>query len=57
MNHVRPRIIDLNLFELKYYRFIVSLDKLSRRYNAANDLSKKKCVSSKTKDVNLKCLM
>ena len=51
---VRSTIIDLNHVELKYYSFMVSLDKCGRRCNVAIDLSTKICVSSKTKDGNVK---
>ena len=51
---VRPTLIDLNLIELKYYPFIVSLDKCRRTCNSGNDLSIKICVPSKTKDINVK---
>ena len=50
----RPFLIDLNPAELKYYLFMVSLDKCSGSYNSLNDLSIKICVSSKRKDINVK---
>ena len=40
-----------NLFELKCYPFIISLDKCSRCWNSVDDLSMKICVPSKAKDV------
>ena len=53
---VRPTVIDLNPVELKYYPFMVSLDKRSGSCNAVDDLSTKICVSSKRKYVNVKLL-
>ena len=50
----RPTLIDLNLIELNYYPFMISLDKCNRSCNAINDLSTKICVPSKAKDVNVK---
>ena len=46
---VRPTVTDLNPVELKYYPFMVSLDKRSGGCNAVDDLSRKICVSSKRK--------
>ena len=51
---IRPTLIDLNPVEFNYYPFMVSLDKYSRSCNAADDLSTKICIPSKTKDVNVK---
>ena len=48
---VRPTLIDLNLVELKYYPFMISLDKCSE---SCNVLSPKICVPKKTKDINVK---
>ena len=48
---VRPNLIDLNPVELKYYPFMISLDKCSGSVNA---LSPKICVPKETKDVNVK---
>ena len=39
----RPTVIDLNSVELKYYPFMVSLDKCSGSCNSANDISTKIC--------------
>ena len=50
----RPTLIDLNPVKLNYYPFMVSLDKCSGTCNAADDLSTKMRVQSKTKDVNVK---
>ena len=47
---VRPTLIDLNPIELKYYPFMISLDK-------CNVLSPKICVPKKTKDINVKVLV
>ena len=51
---VRPIPIDLNFGELKYYPLMIMLDKCSRSCNSGNKLSRKICVPSKTKDVNIK---
>ena len=48
---VRPTLIDLNPVELKYYPFMISLDKCN---GSCNVLSPKKCVLKETKDVNVK---
>ena len=45
---VRPTLIDLNPFELKYYPFTVILDKCIGSCNPGNDLSIKTCVPSTT---------
>ena len=44
---IRPFLIDLNPVELKYYPFIISLDKGSRNGISGIDLSMKICVLSK----------
>ena len=41
---IRPTIIDLNPVELKYYPFMISLDKYS---GSCNVLSPKRCVPKK----------
>ena len=46
-----PTLIDLNLVELKYYPFMISLDKCS---GSCNILSPQICVPKKTKDINIK---
>ena len=51
---IRPTLIDLNPVELNYYPFMNILDKCSGSCNAVDDLSKKICVPSGTKDVNVK---
>ena len=43
---VRPTLIDLHLIELKYYLFMISLDKFNGNCNA---LSPKICVPKKIK--------
>ena len=48
---VRLTFIDLNPVDLKYYRFMISLDK---RNKSCNVLSPKICVTKKTKDINVK---
>ena len=47
---VRPTLIDLNPVELKYYPFMISLDKCSGSCNVS---STKICVLSGTKDLNV----
>ena len=42
---VRPILTHLNLVELNYYPFIISLDKCNGSCNAADDLSKKNMCS------------
>ena len=51
---IRPFLIDLNSVDLKYYPFMVSLDKYSENCNSVNNSSMRICVPSKTKDVNVK---
>ena len=46
---VRPTLIDLNPVELKYYPFMISLDKCSE---SCNVLSPKICVPKETKHLN-----
>ena len=48
---VRPTLIVLKSVELKYYPFIISLDKYS---GSCNSLSPKICVPKETKDSNVK---
>ena len=48
---VSPTVIDLNPIELKYYPFMISLDKCTGRSNV---LSPKICVPNATKDINVK---
>ena len=48
---VRPTLIDLNLVELKYHPFMISLDKCN---GSCNVLSPKARFPKKTKDINVK---
>ena len=48
---VRPTLIDLNPVELKYYPFMISLNKCT---GSCNVLSPKICVPKETKDINVK---
>ena len=48
---VRPALIDMNPVELKYYPFMISLNKCTGRCNI---LSPKICISKETKDINVK---
>ena len=48
---VRPTIIDMNPLELKYYPFMVSLNKCT---GSCNVLSPKISVHKETKDINVK---
>ena len=51
---IRRTLIDLIPVELNYYPFMISLDKFSGICNSVDDISTKICVSSKTKDKNIK---
>ena len=46
---VSPTLIDLNTIELRYYPFMISLDKCS---GSCNVLSPKICVQMKPKNIN-----
>ena len=48
---VRSTLIDLNPVEIKYYPFMISLDKYAGSCNA---LSPKVCAPKETKDINVK---
>ena len=48
---IRPTLIDLYPVELKYYPFMINLDKCSGSFYA---LSPKICTPKKTKDLNVK---
>ena len=48
---VRPTIIDMNPVELKYYPFMISLNKCT---GSCNVLSPKICVPKEAKDINVK---
>ena len=47
---VRPTLVVMNLVELKYYPFMISLNKCT---GSCNVLSPKICVPKKTKDKNV----
>ena len=47
---VRPTLIDMNLIELKYYPFMISLNKCT---GSCNVLSPKICLQNETKDICL----
>ena len=51
---IRSFPIDLSLVELKYYPFMISLDKHNGFGNSINNLSMGTCVPSKAKEVNVK---
>ena len=51
---VRPTIFYLNSVELKYYPFMISLDKCRGSCNFVDHLSTKICIPSKTKEANAK---
>ena len=44
---IKPTPINLNPAELKYYSFMVSLDKDKGSCNSGNDLSMRICIASK----------
>ena len=48
---VRPILIDLNSVELKYYPFMISVDKFTGSFNV---LSPKIYLPKETKDINVK---
>ena len=48
---IKPTLIDLNPVELKYYPFMISLDKCSGSFHA---LSPKICTPKKAKDLSVK---
>ena len=49
-----PTIIDLNPVELKYYLFIITLNKCT---GTCNVLSPKICLPKETKDINFKTFL
>ena len=49
----RPALIDLNTVGLKYYPFMISLDKYNGSINTLSKISVRNCVPNKTEDVNL----
>ena len=50
----RCTLIDLNPIDLRYYPFMISLDKCRGSCNFVDNLSTKIYVPSKTKDINVK---
>ena len=50
---IRPTLINMNPFELKYYPFIISLNKCT---GSCNVLSSKTCVPKERKDISVKAL-
>ena len=55
---IRHTLIDLNLVDFNYYRFMISLDKRNRSCNVVDDSSMiHLCVPSKTKDLNVDYLI
>ena len=48
---IRPTLIDMNPLKLKYYRFMISLNKCT---GSCNPLFPKICVPKETKDKNVK---
>ena len=49
-----PTLIDLNLVELDFYQFVISLDKCNAGCNVVDDLfTKKKSIPRETKDVDI----
>ena len=53
---VRSFLIDLNRDGLNYYPFMIILDKSSGSCNSVDDLSRRICAPSKTKDINVKVI-
>ena len=51
---IRSFLVNSNPVELKYYPFMIILDKCSGSCNSVDDLSTKICVPSTTKDINVK---
>ena len=51
---IRPTLSDLNLIELNYYPFMISLSKCNGSYNVVHDLYRTICIPSETKAVNVK---
>ena len=52
--YVRLTFVDLNPVKSNYYPFMISLDKCNGSCNVADGLSTNICVSSKTKDLDIK---
>ena len=51
---VRPTLIDMNPVELKYYSFMVSLNKCT---GSCNVLSPKTCIPKETKGINIEAVL
>ena len=49
-----PTLIDLNTIELKYYPFMISLDKCSGNCNNLSEISGRICVANKTEKAKCK---
>ena len=49
----RPTLLDINSIELKYYPFMITLDKCNGSCNVVDDLSTKSCAPSESKDINV----
>ena len=52
LNYERSMIMPT--VELIHYPFIISLDKYNRNCNTVGNVSTKICVTSRTKDINMK---
>ena len=50
---IRAFLIGFNHVQLKYYPFMISLDKCNGSCSSINDLSMRSCIPSKSKDVNV----
>ena len=50
----RSTFIDMNLNELKYYPFIISLKKFTGSCNVCKVVITKICIPKETKDINVK---
>ena len=53
---IRPTIIDLNPAELKYYLYIVTLNKFNWSCNTFTEISKRICTPNETENVDLNVL-
>ena len=49
-------LVDLNPNELRYYPFVVNLDRCDGSCNSLDDLSNRIYVSNKTEDLNAKVI-
>ena len=49
---IRPTLIDLNLIEINYYQFMISLDKFNGSCNVVENFSTEIIFPGETKDVN-----